>query len=125
MTFGLKTRHGLLGIGHKIRTLRHNNVLGQKLGNDLNVGGRIISNAARTGSMVAGIAAMAMPGTPMGAGLMAASKGLAAGSIIAGEVSKGGGRIEKKSTRLIEKEKRNDLENSNENSNYSNKLFSL
>jgi len=118
MTLGLKTRHGLLGIGHKIRTLRHDNVLGQKLGHDLNIGGRIISNAAKTGSMAAGLAGMAMTGTPQGAALMGLSKGLAAGSIIAGEVSKGGGRMEKKSTRLIEKQKRNDLENSNENSNY-------
>ena len=115
MTFGLKSKGGLLGVGHKIRSIRHDTALGQKLGHNLNVGGKIVSNAARTGSMVAGVAAMAMPGTPQGAALMGASKGLAATSIIAGVASKQGNVMEKKSIRLQEKQKIKDLENSNEN----------
>jgi len=115
MTFGMKSKGGLLGVGHKVRAMRHDNALGQKLGHGLNIGGRIVSNTAKTGALVTGIAGAAMAGTPQGAGLTAASKGLLVTSIVAGEASKGGSRMEKKSIRLQEKQKLKDLENSNDN----------
>ena len=112
MSIGKKHKGGGLGIGQKMNALRRNNALGQKLGHNLNVGGKIVSNVTRTGATVAGLAGLAMAGTPQGAALMGASKGLLATSIVAGEVGSAGGRMEKKSTRILEKKRLSDLENS-------------
>lgn len=111
MVFGIKHRRHL-PLGHKIRSLRHNVALGQKIGHGLKVGGRAVSGASRTGAMGLGIGSMLLAGTPAGAAMQAGSKGLLGVSMASEAASQGGSKMEKKSKRIQAKKKRDRMEGS-------------